>query len=204
MTNTPQDHRTRSPHLVRQDDPLAYTWADTWDASTPEELHIASYGAWIGGFSRNPQWALARTKTLFLTQARRPDVETLIWQVARLPEPFVLGTAYARRLDEGKVVRRAWAHIALDLSQEAAIMLSMQTLGPTIFLTNPGWEATVFPAVGPSSKIDLRNALEVSALYGGLLLELLPPNKSAWEVWLQTYGFNPIPEFKRLFELKQA
>lgn len=203
MPETPSETRVRSPHLVRQEDPLAYTWADTWDASTPEELHTACYGAWVGGFSRNPQWAAAQTKTLFLTKARYPDLETLVWQVARVPSPLVLGTAFARRLEERRVVRRAWAHIALDLPQSAAIMLSMKTLGPTIFLDGPGWGATVFPALGPSSSIDLRNAEAVSQLYGGLLLEILPLSKPAWQVWLDSYGFNPIPEFKRLFELTQ-
>ena len=204
MPQESPESRVRRPHLVRQDSPFAYTWADIWDASTPEELHAASYGAWLGGMSRHPSWAETTTRTLFLTADRSPDVETMVWWVARVPKPLKLCTCYARALGEGKVIRRSWAHVALDLPEEAAIMLAYHTLGPTIFWSG-GLEQTarVYPALGPSTFVDLRDPHAVSTIFGGRLFETLPAPTSAWEVWLQTYGFNPIPEFKRLFEVKQ-
>lgn len=200
-----QDQRVRHPHLIAQANPLDYTWADTWDASTPDELHAASYGAWLGGFSRSPRWAATTTRTIFLSPARRPDVENMVWQVAKLPDPFTMGSCYARKLQEGKVTKRAWLHMALDLPIQAAIFLSFQhTLGPVIFLSKPdSWEGLVLPAVGPSSSVNVLDARAVSQVLNDFLVELLPHPKAPWEVWLQTYGFNPIPEFKRLFELRQ-
>lgn len=204
MSNEPQESRVRRPHLVRLEDPFAYTWADIWDASNPEELHTASYGAWLGAMSRHPSWAETTTRTMFVTPDRSPDVETMVWKVSRVPKPLKSCTCYARTLGEGKVIRRSWAHVALDLPEEAAIMLAYHTLGPTIFWSG-GLEQTarVYPALGPSTLVDLRDPHAVSTIFGGRLFETLPAPTSAWEVWLQSYGFNPIPEFKRLFEVKR-
>jgi hypothetical protein len=86
-----------------------------------------------------------------------------------------------------------------NLTLAAATILTL-THSPrdVIHIPGPGWRGWVIPAMGPSRRIDLLNPYDVSEAMGGYIFELgiRPPSEAL------DYGFNPIPEFKRLRELR--
>lgn len=198
------DSRTRSPHLLPKASLLDYTLPDTWDASTPEELHTASYGVWLKELSMKPQWADCRTKTIFVSSVAKVPLQDIVWEAEELPPDCFGSVIFARRLKEGKVTRRVWVHFVGNLPMRAAIWLALwHSMAPVLFVEGQGWNGSVIPAMGESSKIDLLNPTEVTKALKGLHFEATLKGSPSNKLWLQTYGFNPISQFKRLFEAKQ-
>jgi hypothetical protein len=189
--------RARRPHLYPQGCLLDYGILDVLDATNPDELHVASYGAWLGEMFLTPSWGASISKTLLVTvQDLKPLLTQLLW-----PEkpPKLQSSCYARQLRDQKVVQRGTVLMLGDLPQRAAIQLSLQgVLAPVIYAEGVGaWRGTVIPALGPSFEVDLLNPRDVSRALKGFQFEyILPPGTSA----PGTYGWNAIPEFKRLFE----
>lgn len=197
-------NRTRSPHLLPKDSLLDYTLPDTWDASTPEELHTASYGVWLKVLTMKPQWATCRTKTIFVSPTAKVPLADIVWEADELPSDCFGSAIFARKLKDGKVIRRVYAHFVGNLSMRAAIWLALRhSMAPVLFVEGPGWSGSVIPAMGESSKIDLLNPTEVTKALKGLHFEANLGGSASNKLWLQSYGYNPISQFKRLFEAKQ-
>ena len=192
--------RQRRPHLLRNGCLLDYTYLDVLDASTPEELHIASYGCWLAQAYQTPGCDPGRPKTILVTTKPMADIREEINQ-ALFPErtdPEEVPWIFARIMSVGgRVTRRARALILQDLPTTTAIYLSMQgAVAPVLHAdTVHGWNGWAFPVMGPSFRVNLLNPMEVANALGGYLMELQPPRAI-----IDEYGFNPIPEFKRLFE----
>jgi hypothetical protein len=198
-----QDSRTRSPHLLPRASLLDYTLQDTWDASTPEELHTASYGVWLKELTTKPQWTACRTKTIFVSPVAKVPLADLVWEAEELPQDCFGSAIFARKLKDGKVTRRVYAHFVGNLPMRAAIWLALRySMAPVLFVEGPGWEGSVIPAMGESSGFNMLNPTDVTKALKGLHFEASLRGSSSNKLWLQSYGFNPISQFKRLFEAK--
>ena len=186
-----------APHLRPRVDPLAYTHPDTWDASTPEELHVASWGIWM-------REVLARRQgfTLLLTTPATPSVGDLLWMVTPPgTSPVPAHSLFIRRL-QGRRIQRGVLHAATCLQEEAVYRLAYQPVpAPVVWSPSGSWDARVIPPMGPSRRVDLRDALAVTeVLGGGYYAEASLRDRPALRVWRAHYGYNPIAEFRRLFE----
>jgi hypothetical protein len=195
-------HRAR---LRKRDNPLEYTFEDTWDAATAEELHEASYGVWLRGLLMDPRWGKPTSKTFFLSPLAAPQIEDLIWSSGKVPPGFFSGTIFARQLRGNRVIRRAYLHLFLNLTEHNAITLCyQQALAPIIWIPGPGWEGMGIPPTGPSFPVDTLNAEHMAHVLGGIYLEANLRNRPPLRLWLNSYGYNKIPEFPRLFESKKV
>lgn len=193
-----QPGRSCRPHLHPQGCLLDYTIRDVLDATTPEELHIASYGCWLGELFKSPAWGTCLSKTLLATTREDLDLGPRLWPSKA---PKLQARAYARILQDQRVVQRAQALLIGDLPLRVAINLSLEgACSPVLFADGVGaWRAIGIPALGPTFNVDLLNPMEVSRALRNYLFEYrIPP---ATDVTPATYGWNPIPEFKRLFEI---
>lgn len=190
--------RSRRPRLFPQGCLLDYTIRDVLDASTPEELHVASYGAWLGELLPTPSWGSSVSKTLVVAGRDALPLDQLLWPA---PVPVLHSMVYARRLEDSRVISRSWVHLVGDLPQHTAIQLSMQAgiLSPVLFAEGPGaWKAMAIPTLGPTFTVDLLSPGAVLRALKGYHMEYTIPEHL--RDLPRTYGWNPIAEFRRLFE----
>ena len=190
--------RARRPRLFPQGCLLDYDIRDVLDASTPEELHTASYGTWLGELFLTPAWGASASKTLVIAGRDALPLDQLLWPA---PVPQRHSVIYARRLEEGRVISRSWAHLVGDLSQRTAIQLSMQAgiLSPVLFAEGVGaWKGIGIPALEPIFNVDLLSPGAILRALKGYHMEYVVPEHLREAI--QPYGWNPIAEFRRRFE----
>ena len=192
--------RSRRPRLFPQGCLLDYDVQDVLDATTPEELHTASFGTWLGELFLTPTWGISVSKTLVIAGRDALPLEQLLWPE---PIPTLHSMIYARKLQDGRVISRSWAHLIGDLPQRTAIQISMQpgVLSPVVFAEGVGaWEALGIPTLGPTFDVDFLSPGAISRALKGYQLEYVIPERLRDLV--TTYGWNPIAEFKRRFEVE--
>ena len=187
--------RVRSPYLLPRVGVGTFAFQDTLDACTPRELSVASWSLMLQRMLQQPRWRFCRTKTFFLCP-QDIDPNVLFKGNDRLPWLRVFG----RKVVEGRVVRRAWGYLVGDLPEKTALTIPMLiSLGPCIFTASEGFDALVVPATGPSSRINMLKAHDVVEAVG---FEFELEAGAVEQGIIKTYGFNLIPHFRRLFELR--
>ena len=187
--------RTRSPFLRVRPPHEGYQVEDLLDACTPCELSTASWGLALQTVHADPAWDQLSTKVLFVSRRRAERLDEL---VPDLPKdlPFIRFTA--RKLVEGAVARTSWAYLVGGMPIAAACALPFtMAVAPVLIGVAYGWRGWAIPAFGPSTPVDLESVHEVVAAVGHEL-ELEVPDES--RAIIEAYGFNPIPQFRRIFE----
>lgn len=170
-----------------------YQFEDTLDACTPRELTVASWNLTLQQVLTDPAWAEARSRTLFISP-RKQDANSFF--TGRHHYPWT--RLFARRLFNGIVVNEAWAYVVGGLSEPTAFAVPLvMSLGPVIYSVSPGWGALVIPALGPTRKANLLVAHEVADSLGW---EFEAEAGASERGIIEVYGFNMIPQFRRLFE----
>lgn len=188
--------RIRSPFLTPRVTPAAYTFEDTLDASTPADLTAASWGVLHARVNANPAW-VGRSKT-FLVVAK--DVTTPRDLLPFLPRNTPMERVFVRFLRDGRVVRRGWGYMIAGLRDREAMMLPL-TLSRTPVLHQPAErvDALLLPAQGPSATVSPLCGVTIAKMLG---VEFEVEAHQAEKAIIKDYGFNPIPAFRRLFELQ--
>lgn len=192
--------RTRSPHLIpRVADPLGYTYPDTGDASTPEELHVASWGMWL----RSLRHSISGSLTIFtpVPGALAQDLVQKVSPLGQDPPRLLPSSLLVRKIREGRVARvgRLWA--VVGLSDLAAFRITYEaTAAPILWSPDGSRYAQALGPLGQGVSVDLWDPLAVTSVLGDYYAEReIPIRPSLW-LWLTKYGFNPIAEFRRSFE----
>lgn len=191
--------RSLAPHLVPREDPLGYIHPDTWDASTPGELHEASWGIWMRGLRQS---GATGGFTLILSTVSA-SVDDMLWMAT--PRGFTPGVAssiFVRRI-QGQRIWYGKIHAVYGLTEGSANLLAQQPqIAPVIWSPGGcGW-AMAFPPGGATPYCaDAHSASGVSeVLGGGYFTEVFFKDRPSLRVWRDHYGYNPIAEFRRLFE----
>lgn len=189
MTN----QRTLSPFLRPGIGLGAYRFEDTLDACTPRELTIASWNLILQQVLVDPAWAECRSRSLFVSH-RRQDANNFF--TGRRHYPWV--RLFARKIAGGVVTSEMWAYMVGGLSEATAFAIPLvASPGPVLYTASPGWRGVAVPALGRTSDVNLLVGHEVAdALDCEFEAEADPSERGIVEV----YGFNMIPQFRRLFE----
>ena len=190
--------RTRNPFLHAKSGVGSYVFEDVLDACTPQELSTASWNLFLQRVLQNEAWAKCTSRVFFVCPQQVDSPEELIHG---LPPGSPCARIFARKLSEGRVNRRGWGYLIGNVDHRAAFALPLiLSRGTALYLDAPGFLAKVIPATGPSSKLNLLSTNAVTTCLG---FEFEIEATENDHLGAAVYGFNPIPQFRRLFELRQ-
>lgn len=197
--------RPNRKNLDRKASVLDYEFTDVLDASTPEELHTASYGFLLRRMMEKSWWREVSTKTLLVSPIGNFPIEEMIWKVEKMPENVHRRTLLGRTISpEGVVVRKTFIHFISNLSMASAAYLSVtHSPAPVIWCEGrDNWKGIALPSTGSSYDVDLLDPDKIASVLRDSLLEVASPGKdSDLAGVIRSYGFNRIPAFKRSFEV---